>query len=523
MKSMPGVAELLLEVGWKLLPEDVRQKLTNRLLLAEARAAITIPKTEAVTLTSSANRGQFYTEVLSEGNARAGKELPRASLILTCRNEEKSIGTFLDSIARQTQLPNEVVIYDGGSTDQTVPLIKKWHDSQKTRLFDLRLIEGTPSSIAAGRNRAAEAARYEVLLLTDAGTMLDKDWAKHLLEPLATDPTLDAVMGWYRPIVELPLQAALAHFLVPSLDTIDAATFLPSARSLALRRSSLLAVGGYPEHLSRAGEDSLFDYYLKTVVKRVAFAPEAICYWRMPRDIGALFRTIAGYARGDAEGGVIAWRYYLTLLSHALKLGIEGFALLLTLMLALVAGSALLLILPLALSVLFARRLWQVYLSYQPFHGADTPAERLWRLVALSIMCSAQVYGFISGYRARPQVEQRRIGATTKGHLVLLLPEPLHYDPTEKHCARFQQLLTERWYVTALYASQPTHTAPIFEHPQSECYRRSEFRLDAWQEKHHTFLSNPQRSFAYLDLCNDGLSRELSQALEKLGATVLAG
>ena len=44
----------------------------------------------------------------------------KASLVITIRNEEKSIEGLLDSILNQTKQPDQIVIVDGGSTDGTI-------------------------------------------------------------------------------------------------------------------------------------------------------------------------------------------------------------------------------------------------------------------------------------------------------------------------------------------------------------------------------------------------------------------
>jgi glycosyltransferase involved in cell wall biosynthesis len=47
----------------------------------------------------------------------------KTSLITTVYNEQNSISDFLKSIFEQTLLPDEIVIVDGGSKDQTVQMI----------------------------------------------------------------------------------------------------------------------------------------------------------------------------------------------------------------------------------------------------------------------------------------------------------------------------------------------------------------------------------------------------------------
>ena len=48
------------------------------------------------------------------------------SLVSTCRNEADTITDLLDSLLRQTQPPEQVILCDGGSTDGTVRCIESW-------------------------------------------------------------------------------------------------------------------------------------------------------------------------------------------------------------------------------------------------------------------------------------------------------------------------------------------------------------------------------------------------------------
>ena len=100
----------------------------------------------------------------------------KTSLILTVLNEADSLPTLLDSVAMQTVLPDEVVICDGGSYDNTVALLRA-----ETR-FPIRVIESHGANISRGRNLAIAAAQNEIIAVTDAGVRLDKCWMERLCE-----------------------------------------------------------------------------------------------------------------------------------------------------------------------------------------------------------------------------------------------------------------------------------------------------------------------------------------------------
>ena len=68
------------------------------------------------------------------------------SLIVTVRNEAHSIDAFLDSLFRQSRLPDEVVLVDGGSIDGTVSRIRGRAEYERR----IQLIEAPHVNIARG-------------------------------------------------------------------------------------------------------------------------------------------------------------------------------------------------------------------------------------------------------------------------------------------------------------------------------------------------------------------------------------
>ena len=94
------------------------------------------------------------------------------SLIATVKDEARSIRHLLDSISAQTRLPDEVLIADGGSRDETPRLLEAWGARQPFPVLVLRL---AGANIAQGRNAAIRAARGDVIAVTDAGVRLTID------------------------------------------------------------------------------------------------------------------------------------------------------------------------------------------------------------------------------------------------------------------------------------------------------------------------------------------------------------
>jgi glycosyltransferase involved in cell wall biosynthesis len=221
-----------------------------------------------------------------------------ASVVITVLNEAGSLPRLLDTLADQTQLPDEVVICDGGSTDGTLALLEA-----ETRL-PLRVIRRPGANISQGRNAAIEVASGGIIAVTDAGVRLSSDWLERITAPLE-DSDIHAVAGFFRPAPESVFETAMGATVLPELREIDPERFLPSSRSVAFRKSAFEAAGGYPEWLDYC-EDLIFDFRLRELYGAFVFVPEALAYFRPRPDLRSFFLQYYRYARGDGKADL--WR-----------------------------------------------------------------------------------------------------------------------------------------------------------------------------------------------------------------------
>jgi len=241
----------------------------------------------------------------------------QTSVIATVRNEGEAIDRLLDSLCHQTRQPDEVIIVDGGSSDDTLARLRAWEHSQR---LPLRVLVVPESNISRGRNVAIAAARGPVIASTDAGVRLDPSWLASLLHPFeARGEVMSAPVvacGFFVPETTTVFETAMGATVLPVLADINPKRFLPSSRSVAFLKTAWEAVGGYPEWLDYC-EDLVFDFRLQAKGHRFVFVPAAIVHFRPRSSLHAFFRQYYRYARGDGKAGLWPKRHtarYLTYL-----------------------------------------------------------------------------------------------------------------------------------------------------------------------------------------------------------------
>ena len=225
------------------------------------------------------------------------------TVIATVRNEASEIDALLDSLLRGSRTPDEIVIADGGSTDDTYERLRARADADP-RVRALL----APGNRSVGRNAAVRAATHDLIACTDAGVEVDPEWLEWLVRPFEDDSGVDVVAGFYRPTGITPFERAAGVVSAPSLGEIDLARFLPSTRSVAFRRAAFESVGGFDESLSH-NEDTPFGLALKREGRKFAFAPEAIVRWHPRGNLRAFMHQHRRFGTGDGESRVQGWFY----------------------------------------------------------------------------------------------------------------------------------------------------------------------------------------------------------------------
>jgi glycosyltransferase involved in cell wall biosynthesis len=249
----------------------------------------------------------------------------KTSFIATVLNEEKTIGLLLKSLKKQTIMPDEIIIVDGGSRDGTVDSIKYLVLSiRKKTKIKLIIKRGNR---AVGRNEGIRQARGDVILVSDAGCILKEDWIEKIIEPFILkqnspqprsnrgQPSLnkrgrtrkkihvDVVAGYYQGRAETVFQKCLIPYVLVMDDKVNPKNFLPATRSMAFTKSIWKKAGGFSEKLSH-NEDYAFAHKLKSIGAKIVFQKEAIVYWFPRKNVKEAYIMFYRFAYGDAQSHI---------------------------------------------------------------------------------------------------------------------------------------------------------------------------------------------------------------------------
>ncbi|MGQ9555058.1 MAG: glycosyltransferase [Anaerolineae bacterium] len=195
------------------------------------------------------------------------------SVVIPAYNAANSLPACLAALLRQTVAPNEVIVVDDGSADDTASVASQW---------GVRVVSQKHSGPAAARNLGVANCFGNIVLFTDADCEPTVDWLAQMLSPFS-DRAVAGVKGAYR-THQRQIVARLAqcefeerYQLLARSPTID---FVDSY-SAAFRTSLLRAVGGFDPAFPEANnEDVDLSYRLARQGHKLVFNPRAIVYHR---------------------------------------------------------------------------------------------------------------------------------------------------------------------------------------------------------------------------------------------------
>jgi len=228
------------------------------------------------------------------------------SVVIPTLNEEPRIGRCLDSVVAQLEQGDDVLIVDGGSTDNTVGIAGQY-PSVRTILY-----EG--SSIGQARDRGVREARNKIVFSTDADTVFPLEFINRLRRYFLEDSDLVAVTGSAKPIDGSMMHDAVYHYM---------SMFGGIGANTAFKKNVYLETDGYPDR--SLVEDLALWLKIKGLGYKVLNDPSLIIY--MESDSWYV-KSLPSYLIATVLAGLgYATRKNHEILSRLLFGGSAGFAL----------------------------------------------------------------------------------------------------------------------------------------------------------------------------------------------------
>jgi glycosyltransferase involved in cell wall biosynthesis len=182
------------------------------------------------------------------------------SVVVPAFNEEKFLPKCLESLRNQDFKDFEIIVVDNNSTDKTAEIAKK---------FGVILVSEENQGVAFARNKGAKVAKGEILVFTDADTILPKDWLSRISKEFKEDEDLIAFGGSCE-FYSGPISAKIAsRFLLPIflfLDKFFSGGWNLMGCNMAIKREAFLKVGGFNINL-KINEDVEISYRLRKIGK----------------------------------------------------------------------------------------------------------------------------------------------------------------------------------------------------------------------------------------------------------------
>ncbi|MFZ5845021.1 MAG: glycosyltransferase family 2 protein [Patescibacteria group bacterium] len=203
---------------------------------------------------------------------------PKYSVIIPTLNEEKFLPHLLTSLTTQTKKNFEVIVVDGSSKDQTVPLAKTF----APELPQLKVIVSKIASLPLQRNLGAREARGEWLVFVDADSVLMPYFMERTAQFIKHEKPL-VFTTWFQPdsaVVKDAMYTLLGNlFLEAAL--LFRRTFPPGPLA-CLRHDIFDSVGGYDE-LHQYHEDVDLGLRLRKAGIPFSVLRETLYVWSLRR------------------------------------------------------------------------------------------------------------------------------------------------------------------------------------------------------------------------------------------------
>jgi len=216
----------------------------------------------------------------------------KVSVILLTKDSATTVQKSIESIFQQTRQPDEVVVVDGNSGDNTLEIVKN---------YPIKLVSEPGLGFGHARNLGIKNTSGDIMFFIDSDCYAEPDWIEKTLPHFDLNPEVAAVTGrtnlWNT-------ESAVARFLAcvgGRMNMLTRRRFVKIAptMNLALKREVVDEVGGFNEALIRC-EDTDLTYKISKSHK-ILYEPDAIVWFKGSPTLGVASRKCVRHFTGVGQ------------------------------------------------------------------------------------------------------------------------------------------------------------------------------------------------------------------------------
>jgi len=209
---------------------------------------------------------------------------PFFSIVIPVLNEEECLPQLLNDLVKQTSHDFEVIIADGGSTDQTISKTKIFADK-----MSLKILPQSKQNVSLQRNRGAKEATAPYLIFFDADVRIPSGFIKKL------ESQIKKQKGYFYTTAlavnkESQAQLVIIEFINFTLELFNSLgkPFVPGF-NIIIEKGLFQKLNGFDPTLKLAEDHDLVQRARKIgVILKIVKQPVLYASFRRPEKIGYL-------------------------------------------------------------------------------------------------------------------------------------------------------------------------------------------------------------------------------------------
>ena len=117
------------------------------------------------------------------------------SIIIPVYNRAEIVTATLDSVAKQSLRPLDVILIANNSTDNTLEVLNEWKQQVETEDFHVTILRESKPGATTARNRGLKEAETPYTMFFDSDDLMAPNHVQRAVDAFIANPDID-VVGW---------------------------------------------------------------------------------------------------------------------------------------------------------------------------------------------------------------------------------------------------------------------------------------------------------------------------------------